>query len=145
MKTTTKISVLSLALIFCAAAFNSSAAKMKNTTGTSVNPVITHLVTVTIPAGLKPCNAYMVKITDRNGNTVAPAKIFCQGIAKYVFYERAPVSGPRMAVLVQASPNGNAVCEFELYAAPVVWFGPFKAGETYRYDLYPKLQPTMKE
>lgn len=144
MKTTKKISVLSLVLIFSAVAFASSAAILQNAANITVNPMITHEVTVSLSADLPLCNEYLVEIVDGNGNRVSPAKAYRPGVVKYAFYERGPASGVRIARLVLKSSHGQ-ICQFELFATPVIKTGQFKAGEIYRYDLFPQLQSTIKD
>lgn len=145
MKTTNKFSALSLALIFCTVTFATSAAFSKKAGNSFANPVITHQVTVNITIDKKLCNVYLVRIVDGNGNPVAPAKIFKPGVTKYAFFERGPATGVRVAMLVQAPSHSQYICENELFTSPATLYGPFKPGEIYTYNLFPKMESAVKE
>jgi hypothetical protein len=107
----------------------------------SPNPVVRHHVNVTLPSEPVICNKYLVEILDGKGNLVAPAKVYIPGVTGYDFFERGPASGARVAVLVLAPSNSHFQCETELFTAPVMVFGEFLSGQTYRYDLFPQTQP----
>ena len=141
MKTTKFFSVLSLALIFSAAISASAATIGTKADRISVNAVVNHHVNVTVSNDKKLCNVYLVEILDGQGRLVAPAKPLGSGVAQYDFYERGPASGVRVAVLVLAPAHSHFQCDRELLTSPVVVAGPFVAGQTYRYDLFPQEQP----
>jgi len=141
MKTTKIFSILSLALIFAAAtsAFSENITKKEVV---SANAVVRHQVNIVLTLDKPLCNTYLVEIRDGNGRMVAPAKVFIPGESKYSFYERGPATGVRVAVLVVAPSHSHFMCDRELFTEPAVVFGPFSAGQTYRYDLFPKFQST---
>ena len=145
MKTTKILSVLSLALFLSAAISASSANINKQDGPVSVNPVIRHLVNINVFTDRKICNEYLVEILDRNGKLVAPAKRFIQGVAKYDFYERGSAAGVRVAVLVPAPLNNGGLCETILVTEPARLSGHFFPGQTYQYDLIPKVQSSIKD
>ena len=139
MKTFKIISAV-LVLILSAAATLFSANISKNGQNTA-NPVIRHQVNVvfTVPE-VAICNVYTVEIHDGSGRLIAPAKRFIPGETTYVYYERGPADGFRVAVLKMAQWPHHYICEQELFTDPAVLKGPFENGQTYRYDLFPKLQ-----
>jgi hypothetical protein len=141
MKTTQIFSFLSLVLIFTAfsSAFSSNTGKKEVV---PANPVVRHQVNIQLESSdLDLCNTYLVEILDGNGRLVAPAKRYIPSESKYIFYERGPAKGVRLAVLVLAPTHSQFQCERELFAEPVLVYGPFEAGSTYRYDLFPELHP----
>ena len=140
MKTTRIFSAISLALILCATVSASSATIGSKDGQPAANPMIRHQVNVIAPGEKKLCNLYLVEILDGNGRLVAPAKPYNPGVSKYDFYERGPATGFRVAVLVLGPMNSHFVCDTELFTSPVMVQGPFEAGKTYRYDLYPQAQ-----
>ncbi|MFZ4520553.1 MAG: hypothetical protein ACOYNC_02540 [Bacteroidales bacterium] len=144
MKTAKFFSVLSLALIFSAATSVSAANIETKADQTSVNPVVNHHVNVNLTIEKPLCNVYLVEILDGQGRLVAPAKPYTPGISKYDFYERGPVTGVRIAVLVLAPSHSHFQCETELFTKPVILSGKFLPGLTYRYDLFPQLQPSKE-
>jgi hypothetical protein len=142
MKTTVKISALSLVLLFAV-----STAMSLNIGGAEKAPpamsIYRHVVKVLMPGEFPVCGTYVVEIHDVKGNLVAPAKAFVPGMSDYVFYERASESGskgPRIATLRKVGPTGGAQCLETLRVVPAVVRGPFEAGKTYIFNLYPKVQ-----
>jgi hypothetical protein len=79
-----------------------------------------------------------VEITDAKGNTVAPMQVFIPGKTSYLFYEKGPVTGVRIATMVLA-PTMHYNCDAEFNVAPDVKFGTFKIGETVNFYLIPSL------
>ncbi|MCX6268898.1 MAG: hypothetical protein NTW16_16350 [Bacteroidetes bacterium] len=145
MKTTKIFSVLSLALILSATISASSANLKKLDSPIAVNPVIRHLVSINVLTDKNICNEYLVKILDRNGRLVTPAKRFIPGVTKYEFFERGSAIGVRVAVLVPAPLNNGPLCEMVLITQPVRISGHFYPGQTYQYDLFPKVQSTIQD
>ncbi len=143
---TTKISIIiSLALIFASvtSAFANSIGDIAR--NTSPNRGITHQVNVIILSGEQNlCNTYLIEVRDGQGQLVAPAQRYVSGVAKYLFFERGPATGVRIAFLVRANFGDHFICEIELFTAPVYVMGPFLNGQTYRYDLYPNTQPSKE-
>lgn len=142
MKTIAKISALGLVLLFAV-----STAMSLNIGGAEKAPpawsIYRHVVKVALAGDFNVCGTYVVEIRDAKGNLVAPAKAFVPGMSDYVFYERANESGnkgPRIATLRKVGPTGGAQCVETLRAEPAVVRGPFEAGKTYLFQLYPKLQ-----
>jgi hypothetical protein len=141
MKTTKIFSVLSLVLIFTAfsSAFSFNTGKKEVV---PANPVVRHQVNIQLESSdLDLCNTYLVEILDGNGRLVATPKRYIPSESKYIFYERGPANGVRVAVLVLAPTHSQFQCERELFTEPVLVFGPFEAGSSYRYDLFPELHP----
>ncbi|MEI7897485.1 MAG: hypothetical protein WCJ26_10655 [bacterium] len=144
MKTTKIFSVLSLALIFCATLSVSSAPIGNKDGKIAVNQMVRHQVNIIALNDRKLCNFYLVEILDGNGRLVAPAKSYNPGVSTYDFYERGPAEGFRVAVLVLGPVYSHFQCETELFTSPAMVPGPFVAGQTYRYDLYPQSEPSRR-
>jgi hypothetical protein len=139
MKTTKLFSLLSIAMIIVSVTSGiSNGIENRNSQGALV-PGIRHQVVIHLPAFTKDiCNPYLVQIIDENGRLVAPAQVFIKGNSKYVFNEKSPALGKaRIAVLIQVSYPQHYVCPNDFYTEPDVKMGPFKAGQTYSFDLYP--------
>ena len=136
MKTTKIFSVLSLALIF-AAVTSVFSATIGTKNDPTVNPVIRYHVNIQLTLEKPLCNIWLVKILDENGRMVAPAKPYIPGVVGYDFYEKGPVKGSRIAVLVKYKGGDHYVCETELFTAPARITGQFFNGETYRFELAP--------
>lgn len=142
MKTTKIFSIVSVILLI------SCSTMLYGYTGGSrpgygyVNNGIRHEVNVVLSVEIQLGLSYWVMILDGQGREVAPPKMFIPGTSKYVFFERGPVEGARMAVLV-TSPYSDRMLfgRSELSTMPAVLFGKFNPGSTYRYDLFPKAQP----
>ena len=142
MKTAAKFSALGLVLLFAV-----STAMSLNIGGAEKAPpavsIYRHVVKVMLSGEFPVCGTYLVEIHDINGKLVAPAKAFVPGMSDYVFYERAGENGskgPRIATLRKVGPTGGAQCLETLRAVPAVVRGPFEAGKTYIFPLYPKVQ-----
>jgi hypothetical protein len=147
MKTTKLFSVLSLAIIFAATTAGFSNGIDNRTSKASNMPGITYQVAIHLPGFIKDiCNPYLVQILDENGRVVAPPQVFINGVTKYLFFEKAPVSGrTRMAVLIPVSYPNHYVCPNDLYTLPDVMTGPFNTGQTYTFDLYPAIEAPTPE
>jgi hypothetical protein len=139
MKTVKIFSVLSLALLFSVITAISGNPGNKGDR-IVISQVIKHHVNITLPDDHKICNFYQVEILNEKGQLVAPAKPFVQGVSEYDFYERGPATGKRIALLVLSPVYSHFSCDRELFTAPAVAEGPFMAGSTYRYDLFPQSQ-----
>jgi hypothetical protein len=75
-----------------------------------------------------------VGVTDETGRLVAPAQRFKLGTWTYYFYENGPVTGTRVAHLV----NDPVVPTNLLFnCAPATLSGKFLPGDTYFFTLYP--------
>ena len=143
MKTTKIFSVLSIALIFAAAtsfAKKDESPSAKSTRPATVNyEVVIHTNILSVP-----CNTYVIKVVDETGRVVAPVKVFVPGVNKYSF--RESLSGKtskfsrRVAMLEPVKYPDHYVCTQAIHATPDVKFGPFLAGETYYFDLQPRIE-----
>ena len=138
MKTTKILSVISIMMLFTV--LSSSFGAGAGTKGViPVNPVIRHEVNISVILEKPLCNTYFVRILNGEGRDVMPAKLFVPGTTKYIFYEAGPATGIRAAVLAPAVSGERLRCELEMLTEPVILYGPFEAGQTYRYDLFPVL------
>ena len=140
MKTTKIFSILSIGLILAAAISSFAAAIDNKNDQVSVNAMIRYQVNISLSDDKPICNMWLVKIVDQNGRQVAPAKPFISGVNRYEFYERGPVNGTRVAVLVRDLQGDHYVCQTELHATPAVITGKFIPGETYQFELFPTIQ-----
>jgi hypothetical protein len=138
MKATKIFSVLSLAMIMFAATSGFAGNDNKKDGHISLNTMVKHHVNVNLNLDRKICNMYQVEILTGNGQLAAPPKAFVPGVTSYDFYERGPAEGVRIAVLVLSPVYSHFSCETELFTKPTLVKGPFEAGITYRYDLYPQ-------
>jgi hypothetical protein len=142
MKATKLFSVLSLVIFLTAATTGiSNGIKNRNSQG-SLAPAISHLVIIHFPAFTKDiCNPYVVKLVDETGRLVAPVQYLLEGVNKYVFTENSPGMGKaRTAILMQVGYPLHYICPSDFYTEPAVKAGPFKAGQTYIFDLYPVIK-----
>jgi hypothetical protein len=140
MKTTKMISVLSI-LLFVSTLFPMITLGIGNKNNqTPLSPVIRYEVNVILPAEKNLCNTYYIVIRDESGKMVAPVKPLAAGISKYLFYERGPAKGARIATLEVSNYGDRYICDRELFANPAVLFGLFETGKTYRFDLFPSYQ-----
>ena len=141
MKTTKIYIVLSLALIFAAvtSAFSANIGKVNNPG--SINPVVRYHVNIHLSNDKTVCNIYQVEILDGKGQLVAPPKTFIAGVSSYEFFERGPANGVRIAALVMVNIHDRYICASDLFTAPVAIAGPFLGGQTYRFDLFPQVNP----
>lgn len=105
----------------------------------SVKVAVNYQVNIHLGLETQLCNTYLVEVVDGNGVPVAPAKPFVSGVSRYVFSERGPVTGTRVAVLIKAPYDYN-VCTQGLVTPPDVITGSFLNGRTYIFDLYPEVQ-----
>jgi hypothetical protein len=144
MKTTKIYTVLSLVLVFAAVTSSFGSAIGKITAEGVVNRGIHHVVNVNLTIDKPLCNTYLVEIRDAQGQLVAPSQRYVPGVSKYEFFERGPASGVRIASLVRANYGNHFICEYELFTSPAFVAGPFLIGQTYRFDLFPSLQPNKE-
>jgi hypothetical protein len=103
----------------------------------SVNAGITYVVNIVPQQRIGNVNlALYVAITDENGRPVAPVQKASIGRASYLFYEKGPVTGTRIAYMV----NKPVVpTNYSFLCAPDPVSGKFIPGETYYFILYPKV------
>jgi hypothetical protein len=138
MKTTKFFSALSLALVIFAATSAFAGGIDKKDGQIALTNVVKHHVNINLNLDRKICNVYLVEILNEKGQLAAPAKTYVPGVTSYDFYERGPATGVRIAVLVLAPVYSHFSCDTELFTQPSLVKGPFDAGTTYRYDLYPQ-------
>ena len=136
MKTLKLTTVISLVLIF--AGINANYAAQKgNTYRVMNNALVRYQVTVHVPADVKICNLWIIRVTDANGVNVAPPQSFFGATSTYNFYEAGPVRGVRIARM-EIMPNGeNFLCAPEFSVRSDINSGVFLSGRTYPFDLYP--------
>lgn len=143
MKTTKLFSVLSLVLIFTAAtsfAKKNDVSSAKSTSRAAINFEV-YVHTAMLGA---PCNTYVIKVVDETGRLVAPFQIFTPGVNKYSFKEtitgRTNKFSRRVAMLEPVKYPAHYTCAQAIHATPDVMFGPFLAGQTYYFDLQPRIE-----
>jgi hypothetical protein len=144
MKTTKIYTVLSLVMFFAAVSTSFASAIGKITGEGVVNRGIHHVVNVNLSVDKPLCNTYLIEIRDGHGQLIAPAQRYTPGIGKYEFFERGPATGVRVASLVRSEYGDHFICEYELFTRPAVVAGQFLTGQTYRFDLFPSLQPNKE-
>jgi hypothetical protein len=145
MKTTKIFSVLSLVLIFAAVTSTFAAAIDNKNNPVNANQVIRYHVNIAMTSESQLCNMWLVEILDGNGRLVAPAKPYSSNVTRYDFFERGPVTGTRIAVLVINQYGDHYICDRELFVKPDALSGTFLNGQTYRFDLFPTVHATKRE
>ena len=133
------LTILMMVFVFGGPAFPDVPVSVPGTV--SKTEVITYIVKVHMFTEVDLCNSYAVTIRDENGQLVAPPKAYQHGIDKYIFTERGPKYGRRVANLFLVPIQDDYVCPTELWCAPAGLDGPFLNGATYQFDLYPTSQP----
>ena len=138
MKTAKIFSVLSLALIFAAANTVYSKGRTTDNRMQGEKKGIRYEVTIHLSQMFSFCNTYLVKMTDASGRSVANPQVFVPGISKYVFNETVATPGNiRIASLVLPENIDPYFCSYNLVTKSEPMMGPFKAGQTYSFDLFP--------
>ena len=144
MKTTKFFSILSLALIFVGVTAGFSKKVEPPSSKSLQNTGIIYQVSIHTDLSATPCNTYLVQIVDETGRLVAPPQVFSLGINKYSFNEKIStvtnVHSRRVAMLISVKYPDHYVCTSPLFTLPDVKTGPFWAGQTYIFNLYPKNQ-----
>ena len=82
------------------------------------------------------CNMWVVKVTDAYGNLVAPAQVYNTTTDTYIFYEKGPVTGTRVARMVMSNSTMQLNCVPEFSPYPDFKTGTFANGQTVTFDLY---------
>ena len=142
MKTTKFFAIISLVLFFSGinASFSKNVEPLHSKTVQSTG--ITYLVVLHPDFMTTPCGTYLVQIVDETGRLVAPVQVFDPGINRYSFNERisanANMNSRRVAILVPVKYPDHYICSSPLFTLPAVKSGPFVAGKTYTFDLYPQ-------
>ena len=138
MKTAKIFSVLSLALIFAAANTVYSKGRTTDNRMQGEKKGIRYEVTIHMTQIMSFCNTYLVKVTDEYGRPAAKPQIFVPGISKYVFDETMAMPGKiRIASLSLPENIDPYFCSYNLVTKSEPMMGPFKAGQTYSFDLFP--------
>lgn len=138
MKTKIIIPVVSLMLLFALAA--SSFAGNVATKNGPQNATIRYAVNLVFNAPDMPWfSHYAIKIYNEKHQLAAPAQVIVPGKRQYVFYERGPADGVRIAIIEKLLIHGQVEPWYTLICEPAIQKGPFNVGETYRFDLYPKV------
>lgn len=99
--------------------------------------VVRYQVNVHLPVEMKLCNLWVIQIADGNGNLVTPAQGYSTSNNSYMFYEKGPVTGTRVARLVISNSTLHFNCNPEFDVYPDSRTGTFTIGQTVIFDLYP--------
>lgn len=140
MKTSTFFAALCLGLVclLSATVFAGGIATKGNGTA---NASIRYAVNIQYNGPDKPILAsYLVKIYNEKHQLAAPPQNFISGKSQYVFFERGPADGIRIALIEKAIIDSNVEPWWTIVVEPAIVKGPFEVGQTYRFDLFPKLQ-----
>ncbi|MCX6251242.1 MAG: hypothetical protein NTX61_10885 [Bacteroidetes bacterium] len=132
MKTTKTIAALCIAMIF----FGLTALAGKPTIKPEVQRgTIKYLVNIHVPVGINiPDVQLFVKITDEHNRLVDLPQQFRFGTVSYVFGEQGPVTGTRIAWIVQSNNDGPKI---PLWGNNDIKTGTFLPGHLYQFDIYP--------
>ena len=107
--------------------------------GQTTSGKITYIVNVVAPINIRNSNinlALFIGITDENGRLVAPVQKATTAVRTYIFYEQGPVTGTRVANLVNR-PVGPINYRFNCPPASIT--GKFSPGSSYVFTLYPTI------
>jgi hypothetical protein len=137
MKTKTFFSVIGLALIL---AFANTVFAGGISKGNAVNTSIRYTVNIQYTGAEAPMlSSYVVKIYNEKHHAVAPAQVLIPGKSQYVFFERGPADGIRIAMIEKSIIDGGIEPWWTLVCEPAIVKGPFEVGKNYRFDLFPKV------
>lgn len=145
MKTINKISALSFLLLF--AVVTAFATNPVAITRTLPKSVIAHQVNFPIMPDNSFCGNYVVEMRNQAGQLVAPPQNFLPGQSRYLFLEKADLSGSevtRTAILRNAGGTVHSICNWVLTAEPATLKTMFLPGSVYNYNLYPKPVKAIK-
>ena len=135
MKTLKLLSVISFALMVFAASAIKPAEVSSMNTATPTPGNIKYQVTIHVPADLSLPNVhFFVVMTDGNGRRIAAPQQAVTGINTYYFSELGPVTGTRIARLVEAHISDSYM---PFTCNPDVKTGIFKNGYMYDFNLWP--------
>jgi hypothetical protein len=129
MKTTKTIAALSIAMILFA--FSAFAGKTDGQKGNLKYVVNIHLPKLTTI----PHATFYVLVTDANNHPVDAVQTFIPGNSTYTFTEMGPVTGVRIAWILQ----GGTFARIPLYDNSDILKGTFLPGRAYQFDIYPKV------
>jgi hypothetical protein len=146
MKTINRISALSFLLLF--AVVTAFAANPVSVTRIQAKSAIAHQVNFPIMPDNSFCGNYVVEVRNQAGQLVAPPQNFVPGQSRYMFFEKADLSGgevTRTAILRNAGGTVHSVCNWVITAEPATLKTNFLPGNVYNYNLYPKPVKAIKE
>jgi hypothetical protein len=86
-----------------------------------------------LPPDVQICQS-IVMITDQNGSAVNGSQAYRPYISSYNFYELGPVTGTRVAVIMNLPLNIRIFCP--LTPLPVVKHATFQNGATYSFSMF---------
>ena len=133
MKTTKTIAALSIAMILFG--FTALAGKPGNGNPDVLKGTIKYQVNIHIPSVLNLTNVHLyVLVTDENNRPVVMPQLFTYDHMSYVFGENGPVTGIRIAWIIQARSDANRI---PLDNNSEVMKGTFLPYQIYTFDLYP--------
>lgn len=141
MKTFIRTAIALCVFLFLAFNANSISKKDPRITNGNNPAGITYVVEIDMLNTGGICHAYTILITDENGIMAAPPKSFQEGISTYVFHEKGPVSGRRIARMVKGSNSSPNVCTQVLSTNPDAVTSIFRNGSTYLFYLSPNSMP----
>ena len=142
MKTSATFSALILTMFLLSVnsgfAANDNNRNEQLTNATAVQ--VMHKVIVHLDAEVPFCNTYQIEIVDAAGNFVAPPVIYHRGITTYKFFEQTHQAKALRIARLTLVPNGpNAIGPNILLTTPDVKIIEFRDGETYQFDLFPRV------
>ena len=133
MKTTKTIAALSIAMLLLG--FSALAGKPAGNPDVQ-NGNLKYAVTIHVPAMITiPNITFYVLVTDGNNHLIDAAQLYTPGQNTYGFSENGPVTGIRIAWIVQA--NGGA--RLPIYDNNALLKGTFLPDHVYQFDIYPKV------
>lgn len=106
---------------------------------TDGDPGVVYVVDVNTDNANGYCHSYFVVVTDEYGVPVVAPKEFFSEMTTYVFHEKTPNCGTRIAMLIEKEQLGLHYCSQEAYALPHEIRAHFRQGATYKFGL--KLVP----
>ncbi|MCX6251843.1 MAG: hypothetical protein NTX61_13965 [Bacteroidetes bacterium] len=132
MKATKTFLVLSIAMIL----FGLTALAGKPTIKPEVQRgTIKYLVNIHVPVGINISDVQLyVLITDKHNRKVALPQQFSFETMTYVFFEEGPVTGTRIAWIMQSNNDGPKI---QLWGNNDIKTGTFLPGHLYQFDIYP--------
>lgn len=130
------LSMMSLAMILFITSTVHSAST--NDPFPSNSPGITFIVSVKVSNVNSLCHPYYVVITDKGGNLCTAPQPYQVGIENYVFHEAGPVTGTRVANLIEIEGLDHHVCLQKVYTYPDILKDRFRNHSTYKFTLIPR-------
>lgn len=106
---------------------------------TDGDPGVVYVVDVNTDKANGYCHSYFVVVTDAYGVPVVEPIVFHSELSTYVFHEKTPDCGTRIAMLIEGDQLGYQYCGEPAYALPYKISTHFRKGATYKFSL--KLVP----